>query len=689
MSKSRSQLIVTLAMLLLLPLLAALQYFWLGQLSTGERERMRTNMRAIANRFGQDLDQEIARTYAAFLPDRESRFGVEIRSGGEVRFGGRRWIQRGRWPDQKDWPDREKWHAERLRAYALNYDRWKASATYPGLVKNVFLAKADDKGQLNLAELNANTHEFESCEWPSSLAALQQRFELFLNRGREGSDRLTIEQTPSNESSHSVSPQPLPAPPQPLPAQPLDEDAPALVFPIFEPPGLRARREFNRNFSMPVPPNLIIVSLDAEYIKREILPALVKRHFTGEDGLNYDLAIVSRRDQKQMIFRSGSGEANARDWDVSRADTSAPLLGFRADEIRSLMRSRMAQADGREPSSGDRPVTGVTPTSPPIFEPMFLLPMREQSGIWQIHLRHHAGSLEAAVASARRRNLIISFGILTLLAASVGLMMVSSRRAQRLAEQQMDFVAGISHELRTPLAVIDSAAYNLDKGVVKDPQQIKSYGSLIRKETGRLTEMVEQVLEFAGVQSGRQKYDLLPVSINQVLDDVLIASQPLLAEGNFQIEKDVATNLPMVMADQSALARAIQNLLNNAMKYSGDSRWIGLQADTVLNDHRRMVRIIVYDRGLGIPGEELPHIFEPFYRGNEARSAQIRGNGLGLSLVKNIVEAHGGQVNVKSQKGAGSSFTLHLPVLAEANRVGDLQSVVSEDLQIEMTEAQS
>lgn len=349
----------------------------------------------------------------------------------------------------------------------------------------------------------------------------------------------------------------------------------------------------------------------------------------------------------------------------------------------------MAQADGREPSSGDRPVTGVTPTSPPIFEPMFLLPMREQSGIWQIHLRHHAGSLEAAVASARRRNLIISFGILTLLAASVGLMMVSSRRAQRLAEQQMDFVAGISHELRTPLAVIDSAAYNLDKGVVKDPQQIKSYGSLIRKETGRLTEMVEQVLEFAGVQSGRQKYDLLPVSINQVLDDVLIASQPLLAESNFQIEKDVATNLPMVMADQSALARAIQNLLSNAMKYSGDSRWIGLQADTVLNDHRRMVRIIVYDRGLGIPGEELPHIFEPFYRGNEARSAQIRGNGLGLSLVKNIVEAHGGQVNVKSQKGAGSSFTLHLPVLAEANRVGDLQSVVSEDLQIEMTEAQS
>src|SRR5262249_7918466 len=147
----------------------------------------------------------------------------------------------------------------------------------------------------------------------------------------------------------------------------------------------------------------------------------------------------------------------------------------------------------------------------------------------------------------RRRNLFISFGILALLGASVALMMLSARRARRLAEQQMDFVASISHELRTPLAVIDSAAYNLDKGVVRDPRQIKGYGALIRKETGRLTEMVEQVLEFAGVQSGRRRYDLQPASIGQVIDDVLASSRPLLSllnEGEFQIEKAVAPDLP-------------------------------------------------------------------------------------------------------------------------------------------------
>ncbi|MEP7338168.1 MAG: HAMP domain-containing sensor histidine kinase, partial [Acidobacteriota bacterium] len=295
-------------------------------------------------------------------------------------------------------------------------------------------------------------------------------------------------------------------------------------------------------------------------------------------------------------------------------------------------------------------------------------PPNEMGGMWQLHIRHHAGSLEAAVASVRRRNLFISFGILALLGASVALMMLSSRRARRLAEQQMDFVAGISHELRTPLAVIDSAAYNLDKGVVKDPQQIKNYGALIRKETGRLTEMVEQVLEFAGVQSGRQQYDLQPASITRVIDDVLASSRqllPLLNEGEFQLETSVAPDLPMVLADAQAMARALHNLLNNAMKYSGQSRWVGLRADA---PSEKQVRIVISDRGLGIPEEDLPHIFEPFYRGHEARAAQIHGNGLGLSLVKNIIEAHGGQITVKSKTGEGSSFIVILPAVIEADR---------------------
>jgi signal transduction histidine kinase len=263
-------------------------------------------------------------------------------------------------------------------------------------------------------------------------------------------------------------------------------------------------------------------------------------------------------------------------------------------------------------------------------------------------------------------------------------MMLSSRRAHRLARQQMDFVAGISHELRTPLSVIESAAFNLDKGVVKNPQQIKSYGTLIRKETGRLTEMIEQVLEFAGVQSGQQRYELLPVRLNSVIEDVLVDSRHLFTEAGFQVEANIAPNLPTVMADQAAIARAIQNLLNNAMKYSGESRWIGLRAETNSLGSGQFVMITVEDRGLGIPDKELPHIFEPFYRGSEARSAQIRGNGLGLSLVKNIIEAHGGQIQAKSKTGSGSSFFLRLPVM---NQVSELKPTAEIEMQTGLPDA--
>ena len=230
----------------------------------------------------------------------------------------------------------------------------------------------------------------------------------------------------------------------------------------------------------------------------------------------------------------------------------------------------------------------------------------------------------------------------------------------------MSLLSSVSHELRTPLAVIDSAGYNLTKGVVKDPQRVAHYGSLIRKETRRLQDMVEQILEFAGVQSGKQQYELQPTNVNQVISDVLTSSQPLLTEGGYQLEADIAPDLPAVMADNPALARALQNLLNNAMKYGGENRWIGVTAQTAASGKKgNEVRLTVADHGLGISAEDQRHIFEPFYRGSEVKAAQIHGNGLGLSLVKNIVTAHKGRITVESSAGKGSQFTIILPAIAE------------------------
>ncbi|HKC89534.1 MAG TPA: HAMP domain-containing sensor histidine kinase, partial [Blastocatellia bacterium] len=264
------------------------------------------------------------------------------------------------------------------------------------------------------------------------------------------------------------------------------------------------------------------------------------------------------------------------------------------------------------------------------------------------------------------RNLAISFGILLLLGASVGFIVLSSRRAQRLATQQMEFVAGVSHELRTPLAVICSAAENLADGVIDNRDQIRRYGGLIRDEGRRLTGMVEQVLEFAGAQSGRKGYELRPTELGQVIEDAITACHLQLTEGGFEIERKIAANLPILKADGAALNRAIQNLLCNAMKYSGDSRWIGLSVESAPTSDGEEVRIGVSDRGLGIAPSEMERIFEPFYRGKEVMAAQIHGNGLGLSLVKHIAAAHGGRVSVESKVGQGSVFIMRLPILTAA-----------------------
>jgi two-component system sensor histidine kinase SenX3 len=132
--------------------------------------------------------------------------------------------------------------------------------------------------------------------------------------------------------------------------------------------------------------------------------------------------------------------------------------------------------------------------------------------------------------------------------------------------------------------------------------------------------------------------------------------------------------LPSAKADAAALSRAIQNLLSNAAKYGGGSRWIGLSAESVKTADGEEVQIKVSDRGMGIAPSEQERIFEPFYRGKEAQTAQIHGNGLGLSLVKHIITAHGGRVSVESKAGQGSVFTLHLPLLAAAERLVEIMA---------------
>jgi len=195
--------------------------------------------------------------------------------------------------------------------------------------------------------------------------------------------------------------------------------------------------------------------------------------------------------------------------------------------------------------------------------------------------------------------------------------------------------------------------------VVSDEARIRQYGQLVRREGLRLTDLVEQILEFAGLQSGQRTMAARPVSMATLLRDVAASAGTIAQPAGIAIDLDISDHLPLVAGDEAALRRVFQNLVGNAMKYGADARWIGVRAALAAG----RLEVSVTDRGIGIAAADQAKIFDPFYRAPDVVAAQIQGAGLGLSLVKRIVEAHGGEVSLKSAPGQGSTFTVSLPTL--------------------------
>lgn len=276
--------------------------------------------------------------------------------------------------------------------------------------------------------------------------------------------------------------------------------------------------------------------------------------------------------------------------------------------------------------------------------------------------------LEAVAASSRRltAKLISAFG-LTLIFGSIAVWAIQRaqlRSEMRLAELQMEFVTSVSHELRTPIAAILLAGENVRDGLVREESELREQGLVITGQANQLMELVDQVLQFAATRKNRLLHTARPLSVLDVVDCALHNTRGLLQESGFSVDQRIPAGLPSVVGDLPALSLCLQNLIANAVKYSGSSRWIGVSAalDQAGPDPPQ-VRISVQDRGLGIPDQEMKHVFEPFYRSPSAVAAQIHGSGLGLSIAKRSVEDFGGRLSVVSQVGVGSTFTLHLPVL--------------------------
>ena len=277
----------------------------------------------------------------------------------------------------------------------------------------------------------------------------------------------------------------------------------------------------------------------------------------------------------------------------------------------------------------------------------------------------------ANVDATSRRTIIRVTAVLaiTLIATIASVWTIQRIRmtgAIQLARLQMEFVASVSHELRTPLAVISSAADNIADGLVKT-DALKKYGAAIQNQSRQMTELVDQILLFSATKDRQNQAAFGPLDVPKILHSVIQQASDSVRASGFQIELEIEPALPRVRGDSLALARCLQNMIVNAAKYSGESRWIGVRASLSHSQlrGRREIQIAVRDRGIGIAKSELAQVFEPFYRSPAVVAEQIHGTGLGLSVSKNIAEAMGGHLTVASELGAGSVFTLHLPIAEE------------------------
>jgi signal transduction histidine kinase len=265
------------------------------------------------------------------------------------------------------------------------------------------------------------------------------------------------------------------------------------------------------------------------------------------------------------------------------------------------------------------------------------------------------------IADISDRFVRTSFLILAALSLLMGAGMVLTyrnvARELALAKLKSDFVSNVSHELRTPLALIRLYAETLELGRISSSGKQQEYYEIIRKESERLTSLINNILDFSRIESGKKEYSFRETDVADLVRSTLESYRFEIEQNGFQFEQKIDDSLPRLWVDREAIARSLLNLVNNAVKYSATEKYLGVH----LYRHNGGVNLEIVDHGIGIPPKEHLKIFEKFYRVGDPLVHNTKGSGLGLSLVRHIVQAHGGSVAVESAPGQGSKFTIILP----------------------------
>ena len=674
---------------ILLLVLAFLQHHWLVQVSEAERVRAHTHLESAAAAFARDFNEPLSRLAFDFLPF----FQI---------------------------PQEEKNLGELLSS---RLERWRGTAAEPELLSELWVIgrAGSDASQPELRRLEESRRALVAVEaLPAALQELGERIAaLPAAAPRDPAISGRPRQLHGGSAGIDALDDQIPALILPLPDQQPDvftyagvapteaAEREARPLPAGIPPPWRSFRGGNR---------FLVLVLDREVLTQRILPLLASRHFTSA---GFGLQVVAKADPRRVIYALGAPKPAG-----ATIETAAELFG-------PLVFTRSGRALGRlpaepppppappaPPSALEKPTAPEPPAAPeredratfpplsaqlPPVEPPSLpenpppaaaaaapearpapprppfwlsrnealgSPIEVGEGRWRLEVFHQEGSLDAAIDRAQRRNLGLALGILLVLGVSMLFLAGAARRAQELARRQMELVAGVTHELLTPLAAMKSAGQNLRDGVVQEAPKVARYGELIVKESDRLSGLVGQVLLWAGLSSHEIALRREKISPRELAEAVLEEQRPALETAHFEVELAVPADLPALTADPVALRQALGNLVANAVKYGRPEKGRPFLRLAAQLDQGALV-FAVSDHGKGIPAEDLPHLFEPFYRGRKVVASSLAGAGLGLALVRRIAEAHGGAIAVSSNPGRGATFSLTLPISPVGGKEGN------------------
>jgi len=288
------------------------------------------------------------------------------------------------------------------------------------------------------------------------------------------------------------------------------------------------------------------------------------------------------------------------------------------------------------------------------------LPFSETVSKWRLRVAQRGGTSRSARSTRQVLDLVLIGSALLVIVAGLSVLLFAVYRERRANELKSEFISNVSHELKTPLSIISMFGEMLAMGRTKSQEQATEYAEIIRRESIRLSRLIDNVLDFAKIEKGVDVLEFSDGDLAEVVERATELARHRFTRAGMELEVTIAEGIPPLRLDANALTLAILNLLDNAIKYAEDGKRVEVQLRRV--DDR--VELQVRDFGPGIAAPEHALIFERFYRAHAARRKPIRGSGIGLALVKHIAEAHGGGLSVESEEGKGATFRLWIPVRA-------------------------